>query len=279
MLNRIEEDYNKLRKKEFQFILEDGSLISLRFKKENLPHLIGIGKLEQDDETIRKFSNTKIAAKDILKRLKSEGKTYEVLKEYHSWTGHLTRRMNHFKYSNINLLVRQSVVIDFVYNPSKTKNKKAKFIFYAETNQVHLHLFIGKDENKNYYYPNSFTAEFEKDHNAGSTRKVKISKIIIQNDSDIEEIDHNYYKNIIRNVRSKIKSVNKMITNLNSAKRENNNQQQISKYEDKLHELRLDIRKDFMEINKYIPLDDFLSLKHNKKIMDYCKNLDVQYFI
>lgn len=279
MLNRIEEDYNKLRKKEFQFILEDGDVINLRFKKVNLPHLIGIGKLQEDDETIKSFVNKQVSAKDILKKLKEEGKTYEVIKEYDSWTGHLTRRMSYFDYSNINLLIRQSVVIDFVYDPSKTNNDRAKFIFYAETNEIHLHLFIGEDEVKKYYYPNSFTAEDEKNRNAGGVKKIKVSKIVIQDGNIIEEIDHNYYKNVIRGIRPKIKSVNKLISMINGAIRNGANEEKISELQVQLHKERLDVMEDFKNINRYIPINDFLKLKNNKNILKYYEKQDSQYLI
>lgn len=279
MLNRIEEDYNKLRKKEYQFILEDGNVISLRFKKVNLPHLIGIGKLEEDDETIKKFVNKQVSAKDILKKLKDEGKTFDVIRSYDSWTGHLTRRMSYFDFSNINLLIRQSVVVDFVYDASKTHNEKAKFIFYAETNEIHLHLFIGEDEIKQYYYPNSFTAEGEKDRNAGGVKKIKVSKIQIQDGTSIEEIDHSYYKNIIRGIRDKIKNVNKALSILNEAMRNNEDEVRIIGLREDLHNKRLNVMEDFESINKYIPIDDFLRLKNNKNILKYYEKQRPEYLL
>ena len=279
MLNRIEESYNKLRKKEFQFILEDDNIITLRFKKVNLPHLIGIGKLGEDDKTIKKFVNKQVSAKDILKKLKDENKTYDVIKKYDSWTGHLTRRMSNFNYSNINLLIRQSVVIDFKYDSFKTNNDKAKFIFYAEIDAIHLHLFIGEDEINKYYYPNSFTAEFEKNRNSGAIKKIKVSKIIIQDGSIVEEIDHNYYKNIIRGIRPKIKNINKLISTLNGAKRKDEDEERISELHNQLNSHRLDLMESFKNINDYIPINDFLRLKNNKKILKYYETLDPQYLI
>lgn len=279
MLNRIEEDYNKFRKKEYQFILEDGNVINLRFKKVNLPHLIGIGKLEEDDDTIKKFVNKQVAAKDILKKLKDEGKTYDVISGYDSWSGHLTRRMSNFDFSNINLLIRQSVVVDFVYNASKTNNDKAKFIFYAETNQIHLHLFIGEDEIMKYYYPNSFTAEDEKNHNAGCVKKIKVSKILIQDGTIVEEINHSYYKNIIRGIRPKIKIVNKTITLLSEAIRNNEDDARITELQEELHSKRLNVLEDFKCINEYIPINDFLRLKNNKNILKYYEKQRPEYLL
>lgn len=273
MLNRIEEDYNKFRKKEYQFILENGEMISLKFKKANLPHLIGIGKLKEDDETIKKFVNNEIYAKDILDKLRSEGKTYETLSSYPTWSGHLTRRMSYFQYSNINLLIRQAVVIDFVFNSKNTKNDKAKFIFYAETEEIHLHLFVGKDELKKFYFPNSFTAECKKDRNAGGVTKIKVSKVIVHDGKEIEVINHDYYKSIIRTIRSQMKEINKCNVNLKNAISKGKEESEILMIRDKLNEMTLNIELDFKEIDKYVPIDDFLRLKNNNKIKKFYRNL------
>lgn len=108
MINRIQKDYDKLRKREYQFYFEDGQVISLRFKKVKLPHLIGLGKLKNDDELIMKMDLKQFTAKGIFKKLSEHNRTYEVLKNYSSWTGHLTRRMENFTYENLHMLLKKT---------------------------------------------------------------------------------------------------------------------------------------------------------------------------
>jgi len=264
MLDRIVCDYNKLRKKEYRFILQDGTTISLKFKSCNLPHLIGLAKLKDDDTTITDFDEGRISAKRIIQALKNEDKTYLTLKSYPSWTGHLTRRMENFTFENLNMLIRQSAVINFIYDPNETKNDKAKFIFYTELEAIHLHLYIGEDENGNYYYPNSFNAEFKKDSRCGKAKKIKVTKVLLLDGSHSYEIEHDKIKSLIREVRVYGREYNRLMNDYKGEK--GDTYIRICEIEDILKE-------SYEAIDKYMPLEDFFRIKSNGKLEKLYKRL------
>lgn len=272
MLDRIQNDYNLFRKKEFTFELRDNTIIKLQFKKCNLPHLIGIGKLYKDDITIKKFRDKEINPKDILKKLKEENKTYEVLSLYPTWTQHLSQRMTNFTADNLELLIRQSSVIDFVYDSCKTKNEKAKFVFYSKKQDIHLHLFIGEDKNDHYYFPNSFSAEFEKNHNLGNTKKIKVSRIKIKGCESTIIIDHDYNKGKIRETEQKIKEANCLNIKIKNQLRENVLKENITEIKE-LVNLLDEIKNNYKIIDVYIPLRIFFQQEENEKLKKFYNNM------
>lgn len=273
MINRIQKDYDKLRKKEYQFYLEDGQVISLRFKKVNLPHLIGLGKLKNDDEWIMKMDLKQVTAKEIFKKLSEHNRTYEVLKTYPSWTGHLTRRMENFTYENLHMLLKKSTVCEFIYDPDETDNDVAKFVFVDELANLYIHLFIGKDEIKGYYFPNSFIAEFSKHRCCGKSIKIKITKVIIQGDGQTEVIEHDKLKAKLRSIKETMSKINGLYTLISNKIRNKVDESTISQEKEELAQLLSSIRTDLDYVGNIIPLDELMRLKHNYKLAKFYEKL------
>lgn len=212
LIDEIQKDYSNFCDKEYIFYLDGNLKVNLKCKVENLPHLIGVHKLEKDCNFIRQMldkNDHTVTAKNIFEVLKANGIGYNEFKNYESWTTHLQRRMENFTYEKIDAILRKTTMFSFIFDESKTKNNKAKYVLIDKKDSLFLQLYIGYDEELKCYYPNSYVPHEKKDSNLGrktlKISKTEIFKLSNEGREIIEIIEH-----------AKIRELNGMIKEYNS---------------------------------------------------------------
>ncbi|MGL5615351.1 MAG: hypothetical protein ACRDD2_03860 [Sarcina sp.] len=211
LIDDIQKAYSEFCDKEYIFHLENDLKINLKCKVENLPHLIGIHKLKDDCKFIRQLldkNDYNITTKNIFKVLNENEIGYKEFQKYNSWTIHLQMRMENFTYEKLDRILRKTTMFSFIFDKAKIKNSKARYVLIDKKDNLFLQLYIGYDKKFNYYYPNSYVADKNKDSNL-ARESLKIIKTEIFNLSTdgkkmIEIIEHAK----IREIKEMIKIYN-----------------------------------------------------------------------
>lgn len=255
LIDEIQADYIHFCDKEYVFHLDNNMKINLRCKIENLPHLIGIHKLGNDCNFIRQMvdkNDYSITTKNIFYIFKENGIGYNEIRSYEGWTPHLQRRMEHFTYEKINAILRKTTMFSFIFDKEKTKNDKAKYVLIDKRGPLFLQLYIGYDDKKKYYYPNSYVPNNKKDSNlARDTLKVIRTEIFSLSENKremIEVIEHAK----IRELNTMIKEYNSQNNKLYRAIRENKNSLELL---NTINSMAKDIVKKYKKEIKYIDND------------------------
>mgnify|MGYP001561715192 CR=1 FL=1 len=158
-LEKCLEHYEFLLDKEFHYKFKSGKgkyKFKLFFIPSNFPHLIGLHKLK-DIEIIRKFNdkeNQDISANTLCKMIKNKKLTYKMI-EKSDFFDLIKNRITYFR--NLNELVFSKQFVKFVVDKTEDGSKvKAEFIVYLKKNDKYMHLFIAKNHEKRYYYPETY---------------------------------------------------------------------------------------------------------------------------
>lgn len=258
LIEQIKVDYSNFCDKEYVFYLEDKSSISLKCKMENLPHLIGLHKLKDDCDFIRQMvdkQNYIITPRNIFDVLKENNIGYNEFRKYESWTTHIKDRMENFTYEKINSILRKTTMFSYIFDKSKNKNNKAKYVLIDKKDSLFLQLYIGYDDKLKYYYPNSYVPNKDKDSNLDrKTLKIIKTEIFVLSTKGkikLETIEH-----------AKIREIKKM----------------IKEYDSKNYKLYKTIEKN----NDYINILDEVNILAKEIIKKYndfeeCNDKDINY--
>lgn len=266
LIDEIQKDYSIFCDKEYIFYLENNLKVNLKCKIENLPHLIGVHKLKDDCNFIRQMldrNDHTVTAKNIFEVLKENGIGYSEFQKYGSWTTHLERRMENFTYEKINAILRKTTMFSYIYDKSKTKNNKAKYVLIDKRDSLFLQLYIGYDEDLKCYYPNSYVPHERKDSNLGrktlKISKTEIFKLSNKGKEIIEVIEHAK----IREIKGMIKDYNNKNSKFYKAIR--NNEESITL----LNEIN-SIAREIIE--KYTDVIDCTDNELNIKLEPFLKS-------
>lgn len=178
-LEKCLEYYDFLLDKEFHYKLK-GNKSTYKFKlfftPGNFPHLIGLHKLK-DIEIIRKFNdkeNQDISANTLCKMIKNKKLTYKMI-EKSDFFNLMKNRITYFR--NINELVLSDQFVKFVVDKTEDGSKvKAEFIVYLEKNNKYMHLFIAKNLETGYYYPETYIVS-DDDYFIKNQKKIKLKGV------------------------------------------------------------------------------------------------------
>lgn len=199
-----------------EFELDDGTIINLMFENTNLPHLLGFQYLDTAHSLFRSFNdktNRKITAENIMSKLINGGVTFEELKSQNLLGVENERRIEEFTYNNIMGILRGITTFRFIYDSKRPISKKAKFVFIEKRNRFFIHLYIGYDTPKKYYFPLSFQPSDKKEQSL--ERKPKyIIKTTIFHDTDgepkVEVLNHIAMRPVIDELSKDINQFNKL---------------------------------------------------------------------
>ena len=173
--------YETLLNKKLKYVFENNVAFSFQFQPRNFYHLLGFHKLS--DSTVEQMLINNVFNKDDFFRYVKEGKIgldyiddsiVNGFTDYvvnFSDTNHQDKlndiRNNRFAYFNedfLKELLLSKIMIDF--NPEDCDSDiQAKQLFFKmiETKDRNLNLFVGKNEELDYFYPATFFLETSKD--------------------------------------------------------------------------------------------------------------------
>lgn len=276
LLETIKNDYEKLCNKEYVFYLDTRESVMLMFKKENLPHLIGLHKLKQYYPEIRQMvdkNDYRVTAKNIFKIFEKKNINYTDIKGSLGWNTHLQDRMEKFTYEKIDSILRQTTMFEYIYEKGKTKNTKAKYVLIDKVDKLFLQLYIGYDEEKRIYFPNSYVPNKIKDSNLSrDTFKLIKTEIYIVDSSKkikIETIEHKKIRDITELLRKYLKLYNSKNNELYNLLKTDKSNENILK---EVNKLARDIIKWYKELIKFVEKDIFLNKKSNKKLKNFLQS-------
>lgn len=222
---RINSDYNKLINIKFKFYLSNNDEVELVFKKENVPHLIGLQYMTDIDPLFREFNNKKnksITANNILDKVIEKDIRYQCIKS--QLDENLIFRIEEFTYNNIIKLIKKSSTFRIVRNEKKI-TEKSKYVFIEKFSDRYIHLYLGLDSSKKHYYPLSFCSENEKESSI-QKKPLYISKtIVIEQGNITETIEHDEIKKICSYLSEEIKKFNKKNSEFYNNHKKNINQE------------------------------------------------------
>ena len=183
-MNSLLEKYNEYKKLEnnvLNYTLENGDVISVIFKIENFPHLIGLHKLK-DIYTVQHWidKNNKIMnTKKILKLIEKEKLTDSDIKKSIHYSS-IEERYNSFDYNNIISTVYSNVIINFNGRIINSK-LNSEYIIFEKGKYGNKHICIGKDKIKGYFYFETYFFEKTDKYILGQ-KVLKINKISLCDD-------------------------------------------------------------------------------------------------
>ena len=111
----IVKDYEKLISLDISIPIYNSEVINFTFKRENLPHLLGLHKLK-DIDIIQRFNNSvdnKVTAKTIYKMMKNGDKELESLKSSKYYTDIYENKIKYFSSENILKAIKNQTIIEF----------------------------------------------------------------------------------------------------------------------------------------------------------------------
>ena len=279
LLETIENDYENLIEIEYVFTLDNNGIVSLEFKKENLPHLIGLHKLKGSVNEIRRMEDINdkgITPANIFQHLRNNNVDYNALKGCSHWDDHIKNRMENFSYENIHSILRQSTMFNFIYDPQKTKNDKAKYVLIDKKNGLFLQFYIGYDNGKDEYFPNSFVANNKKDHNLDrAPLRIVKTEIYRKNGSEMVNIETIEHKKI-RDIKDRLD------LNLTNYNRINDEMYKLAMRDEpyinvlnEVNTLSSKVKFDYSELINYVSPDVLLDNKSNQKLKHFLVNSKV----
>lgn len=279
LLDTIEADYAKFHGNEYIFTLKNNTVINLKLKKENLPHLIGLHKLSNCYSVIRQMvdkNDYTITPKNIFEILREHTINYENLKSSVGWTIHLQDRMENFTFEKLNSVLRKSTMFGYIYQKGKNKNTKAKYVLIDKIDGLFLQFYIGYNEENDEYFPNSYVPNKQKDSNL-SRDTMKIIKTEIYHESPlgrvlIETIEHKKITDLTQLLNESLKLYNSKNNQIyNFIKEDKFNEDMIKE----INSLITDILTIYNELIKYIDKDIFLNNKSNSKVKRFLQSARV----
>lgn len=148
--------YNELMKYNYTYKLDGGITFTLKFKKEDLPHLLGLHKLI-DYNIFKQLADKKHVAGKIYKMIAEKDKANSITYDYISksqFFNVISNRIDNFH--SIKDLLFSQVIINFDNSKIDTKLESNVILFEKKTNK-YLHLCIVNKNHKT--YPETFIVE------------------------------------------------------------------------------------------------------------------------
>jgi hypothetical protein len=210
--NELVSDYNQLAQNEYKFHTNHG-VIHLIFKPENLPHLVGFQYLSEAHPILRAFndvSDSKVTASNVFENLINENVSFESLLFNKKIDPLIECRITEFSYRTIKSLLLNTTLFKFKYDSDKTLNAKAKYVLIEDRKDLFLHLYIGYDHRKRFYFPNSFVPNLSRvphiERDVLSVHKTEIIDITTQKST---VIDHAKIRDLTKEINLLISHYNK----------------------------------------------------------------------
>ncbi|MBC2414973.1 hypothetical protein HGI34_21560 [Clostridium saccharobutylicum] len=256
--------------------MKNNITINLKFKKENLPHLIGLHKLSECYSEIRQMEDKNdhtITPKNIFEILRAHNIDYDNLKSSSGWTTHLQNRMENFTYKKLDSILRKATMFGFIYEEGKTKNTKAKYVLIDKIQELFLQFYIGYDEKTKEYFPNSYVPNNEKDPNL-SRDTLKIIRTEIYNETPservkIETIEHEKIRELTQLIKENLTSYNNKNNQMYNLIKEDKPNEDMLK---EINSLIAEIIKSYKELAEYVNIDIFLNNKSNGKLKRFLES-------
>ena len=182
-MNELKEkfiDFKSLNHYKFEYLLENGQVISFTISQFQFPHLIGLHKLT-DLPLILMFNdpnNIVVKSKFIISKIKKEKDLTENIIKRSIHFKEIEERYNFLSREAILSLSFTEVIVDFDKSKLTTK-LNSKYIFFEPKNEGYLHL--GIVDNGKHYSPESFFFE-NSNYYLKNQRIVKVKQIIIYNE-------------------------------------------------------------------------------------------------
>ena len=188
-------EYESLLNKRFKYVFENNVSFAFQFQPRNFYHLLGFHKLS--DSTVEQMLLNNIFNREDFFKYVKEGRIgldyidASVLNGFTDCvvnfndTHHQSKlndikrnRFEYFKASFLQELLLSKIIIDF--NPEDCDSDiQAEKLFFKmiEAENRNLNLFIGKNEEQNYFYPATFFLETRKDRykqNVDTTEQIQL---------------------------------------------------------------------------------------------------------
>ncbi|MGL4760600.1 MAG: PBECR4 domain-containing protein [Sarcina sp.] len=253
-MKKLVQDYEKLISLKIKIPIYDGDIIQFSFKRENLPHLLGLNKLI-DIEIFEKFKNKEVTARDIFKQMKNGTINMEFISQSTRFKEVFENKIKYFSSENILKTIKNSVVIKFNPNSIKcfnTKLDKVDYLFYEiviNEEGKYYHFGIGFSLQSNTEnFPNTFFIRDNDDYVKNEQDKVFPTSIYIE-DQDKKIYFKVYWSNIREQLVMSRKSYRKLKVivlkyNLDLKKLSSNNLEEIGGVDEQdLNNLKSDFVK------------------------------------
>ena len=180
------QDFKKLNRYTFNYLLDTGKEITFRVKQYQFPHLVGLHKLT-DIPLIAMFvdpTNSVVNAKYVISKIKKEQLTEAQVRAstyFHS----IQDRYNYLSSEAILSLAFNEVIVDF-NKTILTTSLQSDYIFIDRKTSGCLHLGIVKDGDE--YYPETFFFNNTNYYTRGQT-VISIKRIRIFNENGIQVLE------------------------------------------------------------------------------------------
>lgn len=177
-------DYLRLVGCRAEYELENETVLTVEYKRENFPHLIGLHKLK-DIQMIQFWndrSNRSVKLKDILKNIEKEKLTDSKVKSSVFYAD-IEQRYENFSYDNLTTLNYTDAIINFNAGFMKSKIKSDYLLFEERpVTGEYNHLGIAKDIAVGTRYFETFFHEYTDKYLLGQTIvKIKTFRILDSN--------------------------------------------------------------------------------------------------
>ena len=155
-----------------EYELANGTILTVEYKKENFPHLLGLHKLK-DIQLIQFWndrSNRSIKLKDVIKNIEKEKLTDSKIKASVFYPD-IKERYENFSYDNLTTLNYTDAIINF--NASLMKSKiKSDYLLFEErpVSGEYNHLGIARDAIAITRYFETFFHEYTNKYLLGQTK-------------------------------------------------------------------------------------------------------------
>jgi hypothetical protein len=154
-----------------EYELVNGTILTVEYKKENFPHLLGLHKLK-DIQLIQFWndrSNKSVKLKDVIKNIEKEKLTDSKIKASVFYPD-IKERYENFSYDNLTTLTYTDAIINF--NASLMKSKiKSDYLLFEErpVSGEYNHLGIARDAVASTRYFETFFHEYTNKYLLGQT--------------------------------------------------------------------------------------------------------------
>ncbi len=170
----IIDDYERLVKTQVKIPLDNSVIIDFTFKKNHLPHLLGLNKLV-DIPILLDYSNKKKSAIEIYNGIRFGDIDTNQFKESNYYQEIYENKLKYFNSDRIISLIKSTEIIKFDSNKIrnfKTKLDKVDYLFFeliGETDTGYAHFGIAFTNEDRINQPNTFFVRNNDDYIDGQT--------------------------------------------------------------------------------------------------------------
>ena len=258
----IVKDYEKLIPLTIKIPIYNGEVIKFSFKRENLPHLLGLNRLV-DIEIFEKYANKenkKVTATTIFEMMKNGDIEMSLLKGSSYFEDIYNNKIKYSSSHNILAAIKNNIIIKFDPSSIKdfdTKLDKVDYMFYQiviEENGRYYHFGIGYSIEEGVgNFPNTFFVRADDTYIRSEKDKVYPTSVYIKN-SNNKDVFFNVHWNNIRKCLIENKKAYKKLKRI----LENNNLDMFLLNKDNINKLNL--KEDDLKVLK----SDFIKLRRDE---------------